>query len=210
MLIPATLPVDLAWFNAQHGIPCYGAYAIAPPDDRSAPAWTLTIPWSFFVLGPGNGKPVLVVPPTLPGLAWTFCAGYSHGYLASENPPPGVAAMNHALRTGVVWLGPLAEAITRGPFGAVARLDPLGPPPGRDELLSLSDAVSPGGRIVLAFQAREHTPLDLPPCWSPAGGDRAVVPGAPGFQHEAHEAALRDAWLWDGSPIAVIACEKIA
>lgn len=161
MRVPASLPLPHAWFNAAHGVPCFGAFAAHPPPEAEVLAWVLTVPWAMQPFDGIVGRPVLVLPPTLPGVAWLFKRRFSTGVLVG-GPCPADAELR-ALNGAVTWVESLDAVAATPAFAGALRLDPCGPPPTNAQLTAIRTRLCWGAPCVLAW-AGEHK-SDPGPDW---------------------------------------------
>jgi len=202
VLVPAQLPVQLAISNARLGVPCHGAFAVAPPPPEHAMAWCLALAPLFQLLPPVRYPNLLVVAPTLPGLAWAF-----PGYAAWLGPPlPSGLTASVLLDKAVTQLAP--DTPPTPDFSVVVAMDPVAGPPFEERIADLCRWLKPGGRLLLAFEADPSRPLALPTDTTLAVGVGSLLPGAPDFDLAAFADATRSSAIPADHPIAVVALER--
>ena len=208
MLVPRTMPAELALFNARHGVPSLGCFALQPPPPGAVAAWALCLPWAMALLGPRLDQPLLVLPPTLGGFAWALAATGARVALAGE-PPPGLARLELAVRGAVVPVGD-PQDLPDGLFDAALRLAPQLAPPCAEEIELIARKLKPGGSLVLGFRVRDQECLDLGEHWTPTGGDPSVLPGTAGFAPRRYDHCLaHEAWRSEaGDAIGLLACQR--
>ena len=210
MLIPRHMPVDLAWLNAHYGAPIFGPFSPCPPPPDELASWALTIPWAMNMLGSVMGKVVLVLPPTLPGVAWMIRDGLSVVDIARTIEPPGLPMLSALLFGGVQWAGPIEHLDRATLYGVGIRLSPLSAPPSVQELSEIAMLFRPGALLVLAFRVAHDTPLQLPVEWRPVRGDSSVLPGLPAFDAVRFSSAFPAAWVGPAGAVGLLGCERTA
>lgn len=208
MLVPRTMPVDLAWVNARYGAPVFGPFAASPPSEPEVAAWAMSIPWALNMLGPTMGKVALVLPPTLPGVAWMIRDGLAIVELASPRRPAWLDTAWALLQGGVQWAGPLSGLPAQGPYSLAVRLSPCEPPPSAEELDALATLLRPGCVLALAFAVEPGNSLVLPLRWRPSMGDTTVIPGLGDFDEARFRGAVASSWMGAGVPIGVLSIER--
>lgn len=208
MLLPRFMHASHALFNATNGVPLFGSFAPWPPEHAAAPAWSLAIPAAVTALGPLPGKLVLVVAPTLPGVAWLWSRMSSRSVYLSEHPPAGMDVINRTTCSAVGWMEPGKTSPVEGTAHAVVLLSPLEPPPSRGRLHELVRLMCPGGRIALAFRSGPGSMLDLPDSLRPVIGVPSVLVGGNGHDDQRRASDLRSAFLLsDSDAIGLLVCE---
>lgn len=210
MLIPRNMPVDLAWMNILHGVPHSGPFAPCPASPETTAAWAMTIPWAISLLGSVMGKVSVVLPPTLPGVAWMVRDRLSVVDLVCDEEPLWLTTLSAILSGGVQWAGALHHLDVVKGYAVGLRLDPFGPPPSTGELSRLSVLFRSGSLLVLAFRVDLEHPVELPHEWRAVRGDLGLFPGLPTFDVDAFGAARVHAWTQGGEPIGLLGCERVA
>lgn len=208
MLIPRGMSVNSAWLNARYGAPWGGPFAFSPPPREEISTWAMTIPWAFAVQGHKLGNVCLLLPPTLPGIAWMLRDRCTIVDIAGPTEPRGMPMLGALLNEGVQWAGPVEQLPVGGTYHMGFCLSPCGPPPSRAALCAWARLFRPGAHLALAFRAAVEEPLDLPPEWRVVDGDVSVVPGLPGFDPVAYEAGRATAWEGPFGAVGFVGCER--
>jgi hypothetical protein len=167
----------------------------------------MTIPWALALLGPPIGRTVLVIEPTLLGVAWMVAEALATVDLCADVEPPGLAPMREARPAAVQWAGPLQNLVRAPIYDGGLWLAPASGPPATAALIELRRSFRAGGVLILAFRLGEEARLVLPKGWHVASGNPTVVPGLAQFDPRQSRAVRATAWDEGRGPIALLGFE---
>lgn len=180
MLIPDHLPVQLAWFAAQHGLPTFGPFHALPVPRADNPMWSMVLPCAWAALNSPVGRSILLVADTPPAFAWCLARhGNRVTILAPDFPAHVGDDLNAVTCQGVTWVAS-DEALATSRYNAVLALSPRAAPPPPATMKRWTGLLTIPGRMVLAFDPRRGD-LHAPRGWHDLLGQTSTdLPWSPG------------------------------